>query len=99
MKVVSVPKMCNSEQFSVRFQTLFRLISRFFFIFYSHTLLRIMAVLLETSAGDITIDLFVDEAPLAATNFLKLCKIKFFNYQLFHNVQVRKSVICVCAAA
>lgn len=30
-----------------------------------------MAVLLETSKGDLTIDLFVDEAPKAATNFLK----------------------------
>lgn len=35
-----------------------------------------MSVLLETSLGEIVIDLHVDHAPLAATNFLKLCKIK-----------------------
>ena len=35
-----------------------------------------MAVLLETSLGEITVDLRVDEAPIASKNFLKLCKIK-----------------------
>lgn len=34
----------------------------------------IMAVLLETSKGDLVIDLFVDECPIASKNFLKLCK-------------------------
>lgn len=33
-----------------------------------------MAVLLETSKGDMVVDLFVDEAPVASKNFLKLCK-------------------------
>lgn len=33
-----------------------------------------MAVLLETSKGDLVIDLYVDDAPLACKNFLKLCK-------------------------
>lgn len=33
-----------------------------------------MAVLLETSKGDIVIDLYVDEAPNTCKNFLKLCK-------------------------
>lgn len=33
-----------------------------------------MAVLLETSRGDIVIDLFVEDCPLACRNFLKLCK-------------------------
>ena len=46
-----------------------------------------MAALLETSAGEIVIDLFCDDCPLAATNFLKLCKIKFYNGCLFYNVQ------------
>ncbi|GAB4814762.1 hypothetical protein N2152v2_001808 [Parachlorella kessleri] len=46
-----------------------------------------MAVLLETSKGDITIDLYVDETPKAATNFLKLCKAKYYNNCLFFNVQ------------
>jgi cyclophilin family peptidyl-prolyl cis-trans isomerase len=33
-----------------------------------------MAVLLETSKGDLVIDLLVDDAPMACKNFLKLCK-------------------------
>mmetsp|Transcript_22580 Transcript_22580/g.62695 ORF Transcript_22580/g.62695 Transcript_22580/m.62695 type:complete len:509 (+) Transcript_22580:61-1587(+) len=45
-----------------------------------------MAVLLETSRGDITVDLFVEECPLAAKNFIKLCKIKYYNNCLFHKV-------------
>ncbi|PNS21533.1 hypothetical protein CAC42_892 [Sphaceloma murrayae] len=46
-----------------------------------------MSVLLETSAGDITIDLFVDDAPTSCQNFLKLCKIKYYNYSPVYNVQ------------
>ncbi|GMH42318.1 hypothetical protein BSKO_10237 [Bryopsis sp. KO-2023] len=46
-----------------------------------------MAVLLETSKGDIVIDLFVDDCPRTCLNFLKLCKIKYYNNCLFHNVQ------------
>ena len=33
-----------------------------------------MAVILETSLGDLTIDFFAEEAPLACKNFIKLCK-------------------------
>lgn len=51
-----------------------------------------MAVLLETSLGDIVIDLKVDEAPRACTNFLKLCKMKYYNNSLIHTVQ--KDYIC-----
>ncbi|KAJ3014531.1 Peptidyl-prolyl cis-trans isomerase cyp6 [Thoreauomyces humboldtii] len=46
-----------------------------------------MSVLLETSLGEIVIDLEVEKAPKACTNFLKLCKIKAYNFVLFHNVQ------------
>eukprot|EP00421_Protoceratium_reticulatum_P017598 CAMPEP_0168388020 /NCGR_PEP_ID=MMETSP0228-20121227/16240_1 /TAXON_ID=133427 /ORGANISM="Protoceratium reticulatum, Strain CCCM 535 (=CCMP 1889)" /LENGTH=344 /DNA_ID=CAMNT_0008401263 /DNA_START=75 /DNA_END=1106 /DNA_ORIENTATION=- len=46
-----------------------------------------MAVLLETSVGDIVIDLKVQEAPNTCTNFLKLCKIKYYNNCLIYNVQ------------
>ncbi|KAL1304295.1 hypothetical protein AAFC00_000700 [Neodothiora populina] len=46
-----------------------------------------MSVLIDTSVGDITIDLFVDEAPKACENFLKLCKIKYYNYSPIYNVQ------------
>jgi hypothetical protein len=35
-----------------------------------------MAVLLETSLGDICIDLEVDQAPMACKNFIKLCKVR-----------------------
>ena len=33
-----------------------------------------MAVLLETSYGDIVIDLYTDACPRTTLNFLKLCK-------------------------
>lgn len=33
------------------------------------------------------LDLYVDECPLACTNFLKLCKIKYYHGCLFFNVQ------------
>ena len=33
-----------------------------------------MAVLLETSKGDMVIDLYVEDCPRACLNFLKLCK-------------------------
>ncbi|XP_043088606.1 peptidyl-prolyl cis-trans isomerase-like 4 isoform X1 [Puntigrus tetrazona] len=46
-----------------------------------------MAVLLETTLGDIVIDLYTEERPKASLNFLKLCKIKYYNYSLIHNVQ------------
>ncbi|KAI9255714.1 cyclophilin-like domain-containing protein [Phascolomyces articulosus] len=46
-----------------------------------------MSVLLETSLGDIVIDLFTEECPKTTLNFLKLCKIKFYNFSPFHNVQ------------
>lgn len=46
-----------------------------------------MSVLLETSVGEIVIDLFVDDCPLTCKNFLKLCKIKYYNNCLFYNVQ------------
>ncbi|XP_040206528.1 peptidyl-prolyl cis-trans isomerase-like 4 [Rana temporaria] len=46
-----------------------------------------MAVLLETTLGDIVMDLYTEERPRACLNFLKLCKIKYYNYGLVHNVQ------------
>ena len=33
-----------------------------------------MAVLLQTSQGDLVVDLYTDLAPNACKNFLKLCK-------------------------
>jgi cyclophilin family peptidyl-prolyl cis-trans isomerase len=63
-----------------------------------------MSVLLETSRGDVTVDLYVDDTPLAAKNFLKLCKIKYYNNCLFHKVghvvcQKRPFVDDVCKSA
>uniref|UniRef100_A0A8C2T2S0 Peptidyl-prolyl cis-trans isomerase n=2 Tax=Coturnix japonica TaxID=93934 RepID=A0A8C2T2S0_COTJA len=46
-----------------------------------------MAVLLETTLGDMVIDLYTEERPRACLNFLKLCKIKYYNYCLIYNVQ------------
>lgn len=46
-----------------------------------------MSVLLETSAGDIVIDLLVDYAPKLCENFLKLCKLKYYNFAPIHTVQ------------
>jgi peptidyl-prolyl cis-trans isomerase-like 4 len=46
-----------------------------------------MSVLLETSVGDIVIDLHVKEAPKACLNFIKLCKIKYYTGCMFHTVQ------------
>lgn len=46
-----------------------------------------MSVVLETSIGDFTIDLFTKERPKACFNFLKLCKIKYYNYCLIFEVK------------
>ncbi|CAM8924367.1 unnamed protein product [Rhodiola kirilowii] len=46
-----------------------------------------MSVLVVTSLGDLVIDLYTDRCPLTCKNFLKLCKIKYYNGCLFHTVQ------------
>ncbi|KAI9361044.1 cyclophilin-like domain-containing protein [Pilaira anomala] len=46
-----------------------------------------MSVLIETSLGDLVIDLYTDECPKTSLNFLKLCKIKYYNFSPFFNVQ------------
>ncbi|KAI7741023.1 hypothetical protein M8C21_011953 [Ambrosia artemisiifolia] len=46
-----------------------------------------MSVLIVTSLGDIVVDLHSDRCPLTSKNFLKLCKIKYYNGCLFHTVQ------------
>lgn len=45
-----------------------------------------MSVLIETSLGDIVIDLFTKECPKTSLNFLKLCKMKYYNNCLFYDV-------------
>lgn len=46
-----------------------------------------MSVMIATSLGDIVIDLHTDRCPLTTKNFLKLCKIKYYNGCLFHTIQ------------
>ena len=46
-----------------------------------------MSVLLETTLGDIVIDLFVTERSRSCQNFLKLCKMKYYNFCAFHFVK------------
>lgn len=45
-----------------------------------------MSLIIETSIGDLTIDLFTKERPKACYNFLKLCKIKYFNYCIIFEI-------------
>ncbi|KAI3900040.1 hypothetical protein MKW98_000940 [Papaver atlanticum] len=46
-----------------------------------------MSVMITTSLGDIVLDLHTDRCPVTTKNFLKLCKIKYFNGCLFHTIQ------------
>lgn len=46
-----------------------------------------MSILLETSLGDIVIDLNTEKCPLASKNFIKQCKMKYYNNALFIEVQ------------
>ncbi|KAF9624092.1 hypothetical protein IFM89_007790 [Coptis chinensis] len=46
-----------------------------------------MSVMIETSLGSIVIDLEPKLCPITTKNFLKLCKIKYYNGCLFHTVQ------------
>ena len=46
-----------------------------------------MSVVIETTLGDLTVDLFLKERPKTCLNFLKLCKTKAYNCSLFHTVQ------------
>lgn len=44
-----------------------------------------MSVLFETSLGDIVIDLETDLCPKTCENFLKLCKVYYYNLNAFFN--------------
>lgn len=46
-----------------------------------------MSVLLETTLGDIVIDLDTNRSPILAKNFLKLCKSRYYTQTLAYNVQ------------
>jgi cyclophilin family peptidyl-prolyl cis-trans isomerase len=45
-----------------------------------------MSVLLETSLGDVVIDLDTNRSPILAKNFLKLCKSRYYTQTLIYNV-------------
>ena len=45
-----------------------------------------MSVVIETTIGSLTVDLFVEQRPRTCTNFLKLCKLKYYNFCPFHNI-------------
>jgi len=49
-------------------------------------LILLMSVLLETTEGNIVIDLFIDEQPLACYNFLKLCKLNYYFFTPFYDL-------------
>ena len=53
-----------------------------------------MSVLLETTLGDIVIDLFTEERPRTSLNFIKLCKLKMYNFCAVHNVQRNFIIQC-----
>eukprot|EP00794_Sanderia_malayensis_P000555 gene555-1212_t len=46
-----------------------------------------MSVIIETTLGDIIVDLYTKERRNSCLNFLKLCKIKYYNFCLFFSVQ------------
>ncbi|GBG28906.1 Peptidyl prolyl cis-trans isomerase, putative [Hondaea fermentalgiana] len=46
-----------------------------------------MAVLLETSAGNLVVDLYAEKCPTACLNFVKLCKMHYYDGHLFFDVQ------------
>ena len=46
-----------------------------------------MSVLIETSLGILVVDLYTKECPKTCLNFLKLCKIKYYNNCLFYDIQ------------
>lgn len=46
-----------------------------------------MSVVIETTIGDITVDLYIQHRPQSCNNFLKLCKIKYYNGCNFHFIQ------------
>ncbi|WVN88546.1 uncharacterized protein L203_103757 [Cryptococcus depauperatus CBS 7841] len=53
-----------------------------------------MSVMLETSLGDLVIDLEVEKCPRTCVNFLKLCKLKYYSLNAFFNVS--KDFIAQC---
>ncbi len=45
-----------------------------------------MSLVIETNLGDLRVNLLVDQAPKSCLNFLKLSKIRYYEYVLFHRI-------------
>ena len=52
----------------------------------SHAIQANPKVLIKTSKGDITLELFADKAPITVKNFLSYVDEKFYNGTIFHRV-------------
>lgn len=46
-----------------------------------------MAVVVETTVGDFTIDLYIKDRPRTCLNFLKLCKQHYYNFNLLFSIE------------
>ena len=46
-----------------------------------------MSVMIETSLGTVVVDLYVKDCPNTCANFLKLCKLKYYNNNLIYCVE------------
>lgn len=46
-----------------------------------------MSVVIETTIGDVTVDLHTETRPRTCMNFLKLCKMKYYNFCLIFSIQ------------
>lgn len=46
-----------------------------------------MSVVIVTNVGELRVRLFTEELPVTCCNFLKLCKLKYYHWCIFHNVQ------------
>uniref|UniRef100_A0A0P4WJ64 Peptidyl-prolyl cis-trans isomerase n=1 Tax=Scylla olivacea TaxID=85551 RepID=A0A0P4WJ64_SCYOL len=55
--------------------------------FGSEKVTTVMSVVIETTIGDITIDLHTEARPRTCMNFLKLCKMKYYNFCLMFSIQ------------
>lgn len=55
-----------------------------------------MSVVIKTTIGDFKVDLFTKERPRTCMNFLKLCKLKYYNLQPFFKVCFPRCFLSDC---
>lgn len=82
--------------FLVTFNAFFRseLVCLHLLFSYRQDLFEFMSVVIETSLGEMVFDLFTQECPKASENFLKLCKMKYYNNVIFHKIE--KNFVAQC---